>query len=141
MKNFSCIPPPKNPRSRIDESTWHLKFQCFLKICLPRQVIDVKPVFVTDAMKENARANDGKCDPWGRFWYGILNFQNLFCSTTWEQWEHHFRFGTMGIEEPGKPGVLQRKQGSLYRLDERGGKKMADGIDISNGLTWDSDLK
>lgn len=81
-------------------------------------MIDVKPVFVTDAMKENARANDGKCDPWGRFW-----------------------FGTMGIEEPGKPGVLQRKQGSLYRLDERGGKKMADGIDISNGLTWDSDLK
>ena len=47
----------------------------------------------------------------------------------------------MGIEEPGKPGVLQRKQGSLYRLDERGGKKMADGIDISNGLTWNKDLK
>ena len=47
----------------------------------------------------------------------------------------------MGIEEPGKPGVLQRKQGSLYRLDQRGGKKMADGIDISNGLTWNSDLK
>jgi len=82
------------------------------------KVLEVKLLYQTDAKKENARANDGKCDPWGRFW-----------------------FGTMGIEEPGKPGVLQRKQGSLYRLDQRGGKKMADGIDISNGLTWNSDLK
>jgi len=82
------------------------------------KVLDVKPVYITDAKKENARANDGKCDPWGRFW-----------------------FGTMGVEEPGKPGVLQLKQGSLYRLDERGGKKMIDNIDISNGLTWDSDRK
>ena len=105
--------------------------------------MDVKPVYITDAKKENARANDGKCDPWGRFWYvhhpSIAFMIHLFCTPV--NCKSHFRFGTMGIEEPGKPGVLQRKQGSLYRLDERGGKKMADGIDISNGLTWDSDRK
>ena len=102
----------------------------------------MRPVYETDAKKQNARANDGKCDPWGRFWYVLLEDLNNFkiCLFT-TICQPHFRFGTMGIEEPGKPGVLQRKQGSLYRLDRRGGKKMADGIDISNGLTWNSDLK
>ena len=35
-------------------------------------MLDVRPVYETDAKKENARANDGKCDPWGRFWYVLL---------------------------------------------------------------------
>ena len=109
------------------------------------QVLEVKPVYVTDAKKENARANDGKCDPWGRFWYvhHLINHPKNFMIhlRILYSCQPHFRFGTMGIEEPGKPGVLQRKQGSLYRMDERGGKKMVDDIDISNGLTWDSDRK
>ena len=40
----------------------------------------------------------------------------------------------MTVQEP------RGKQGSLYRLDQGGGKKILGNIDISNGLTWNKDL-
>ena len=77
----------------------------------------VKNVFtVTEEKPGCTRFNDAKCDPKGR----------LFA-------------GTMGLENPLKPGVVESGLGSLYRIDERGTKRVADKIDISNGLAWNSD--
>ncbi|XP_049872786.1 regucalcin-like [Pectinophora gossypiella] len=58
------------------------------------------------------RINDGKADPRGR----------LFA-------------GTMGHEEP--IGTVDKKKGSLFRLDGAKIKTLCSGIDISNGLAWD----
>jgi len=77
------------------------------------KVLETRPLFHADTDKGEGvtRLNDGKCDPWGRSW-----------------------FGTMTVQEP------RGKQGSLYRLDQGGGKKILGNIDISNGLTWNKDL-
>lgn len=57
-----------------------------------------------------ARFNDGKCDPAGRFWAG-----------------------SMALDE--RPGV-----GALYRLDPDGSvTKALTGVSISNGLAWSAD--
>ncbi|CAH0587174.1 unnamed protein product [Chrysodeixis includens] len=58
------------------------------------------------------RLNDGKADPRGRVFAG-----------------------TMGKEDA--VGNVVRKQGSLFRLDGAKVTKVADHIDISNGLAWD----
>jgi sugar lactone lactonase YvrE len=56
------------------------------------------------------RFNDGKCDPQGRFW-----------------------FGSMDIEE-------KENLGALYSMDGSGTvKQWAEGIGVSNGMTWSSD--
>lgn len=59
------------------------------------------------------RLNDAKCDPRGR----------LFA-------------GTMGVENPLKPAVIEPKRGSLYRIDHRGVKKVLPDVNLSNGLCW-----
>lgn len=68
-----------------------------------------------DADKPNNRFNDGKVDPAGR----------LFA-------------GTMAIEK--SPGVLERKQGSLFVLNtDLGVVRHLDHVDLSNGLDWSLD--
>lgn len=70
---------------------------------------------VTEVDQDNPknRFNDAKADPRGR----------LFA-------------GTMGYEY--EPGKFHLKKGSLYRIDPDGStRKLADSIDISNGLCWD----
>ena len=58
------------------------------------------------------RFNDGKCDPQGRFW-----------------------FGSMDIEE-------SEPLGGLYSMDAHGQvKQWADGIGVSNGMTWSPDQR
>lgn len=55
------------------------------------------------------RANDGKCDPAGRLWYGSMNYDHT------------------------------SKSGALYRYDERGVHRQRTGVTISNGLGWSPD--
>ncbi|KAL0879863.1 hypothetical protein ABMA27_002394 [Loxostege sticticalis] len=76
----------------------------------------LKELGEVDKDAPTTRINDGKVDPRGR----------LFA-------------GTMGNEDP--PGQFQMKAGSLYRMD--GGKftKLAQGITVSNGLSWDLEDK
>jgi len=77
---------------------------------------DLDIIHTIDAKLAGTRFNDGKCDPFGRFWAG-----------------------TMGEEK--EPGVPVRKQGSLYCLDTNGRchERIKGSIDISNGLSWTSD--
>ncbi len=67
---------------------------------------------------QNTRCNDGKCDPSGRLW-----------------------FGTMGMEDPKRPGEIERGQGSVYMMDGGGCKRMEPGVSLSNGLCWSPDRK
>lgn len=60
---------------------------------------------------EGLRFNDGKVDPRGRFWVG-----------------------SMEVDVTDALGVL-------YRLDANGLTPLRDGLGISNGLAWRSDLK
>ncbi|KAJ0183063.1 hypothetical protein K1T71_001039 [Dendrolimus kikuchii] len=74
---------------------------------------------VTEVDQDNpkSRFNDAKADPRGR----------LFA-------------GTMGHEY--EPGKFLLKKGALYRIDADGTTtKLADNIDISNGLCWDLNEK
>ncbi|CAB3368240.1 Hypothetical predicted protein [Cloeon dipterum] len=66
-----------------------------------------------DVGRPGNRFNDGKADPAGRLWAG-----------------------TMGPEEPGT-GVVP-DQGSLYLLEIGGLTSKVSGIDVSNGLAWNS---
>ncbi|MDP9225795.1 MAG: SMP-30/gluconolactonase/LRE family protein [Actinomycetota bacterium] len=62
------------------------------------------------ALVPGLRMNDGKVDPWGRFWAGSMAYD-------------------------GTPGV-----GELYRLDPDGGVTVVlRGLGISNGLDWSPD--
>ncbi|KAL0879859.1 hypothetical protein ABMA27_002392 [Loxostege sticticalis] len=73
----------------------------------------VRTVAEVDHENPNNRFNDAKADPRGR----------LFA-------------GTMGHEY--EPGKFHLKKGALYRIDaDASVHKMADNIDISNGLCWD----
>jgi len=78
----------------------------------------IKTIHKINTKLEGTRFNDGKCDPMGRFWAG-----------------------TMGQEE--KPAQPVFKQGALFCLnnDLKVSTKIADGIDISNGISWTSDHK
>lgn len=60
--------------------------------------------------KEHNRLNDGKCDPFGRFWIGSMELDGA------------------------------SKQGSLYRLESDGKiDKVLSDVTISNGLAWSPD--
>lgn len=75
----------------------------------------VTPIAHIDADKPNNRFNDGKVDPAGR----------LFA-------------GTMALEV--SPGVLERKQGSLFTLHtDLSVVRHFDQVDLSNGLDWSLD--
>lgn len=62
--------------------------------------------------KPNNRANDGKCDPMGRFWFGTMDM-----SISPQQ-------GSLYVFEPGKP--LEKKYGP---------------VTVSNGLAWSTDAR
>ena len=66
--------------------------------------------------EDDTRTNDGKCDPWGRLW-----------------------FGTMTNTDPLAPDTSKRHLWSLFRLDG-GGERVLDNVSLSNGLAWNSDL-
>ncbi|XP_063826542.1 regucalcin-like isoform X1 [Ostrinia nubilalis] len=73
----------------------------------------LRTVAEVDHENPNNRFNDAKADPRGR----------LFA-------------GTMGHEY--EPGKFDLKKGALYRIDpDASVHKLADNIDISNGLCWD----
>ncbi|GBP54109.1 Regucalcin [Eumeta japonica] len=77
----------------------------------------VKNIVEVDQDYPNNRFNDAKADPRGR----------LFA-------------GTMGHEY--EPGKFDLKKGRLYRIDADGtATRVADNIDISNGLCWDVEEK
>jgi sugar lactone lactonase YvrE len=70
----------------------------------------VRPIAAVESARPDARMNDGKCDPAGRFWAG-----------------------TMALDE--RPNA-----GALYRLDPDGGvRTMLRGVTVSNGLDWSAD--
>lgn len=58
------------------------------------------------------RFNDGKCDPFGRFWAGTMSISG------------------------------KKEAGSLYRFDADGSAhKMIENVSISNGIVWSADLR
>jgi len=64
-----------------------------------------------EASKAFNRFNDGKCDPWGRFWAGTMAYD------------------------------FSSEAGSLYRLDHSGQIEcMLTHVSISNGLAWDQEV-
>lgn len=66
----------------------------------------------TVSLPAGVRMNDGRTDPWGRFWVGSM------------------------AEDENLP----RGRASLYRLGDAGGlEPTLDGIQISNGLCWSPD--
>ena len=67
--------------------------------------------------EDDTRTNDGKCDPWGRLW-----------------------FGTMTNTDPLAPDTSKRRLWSLFRLDGTGGATVLDDVSLSNGLAWNADL-
>ena len=69
---------------------------------------------------ERVRANDGRCDPAGRFWVGTM--QN-------------------NIATDGSPLDLTERAGTLFSLDGEGGPLTphVHGIGIPNGLCWSPD--
>jgi sugar lactone lactonase YvrE len=72
----------------------------------------VRRLATLDRVDPTIRMNDGKADPWGRFWAG-----------------------TMGLDK--RPGG-----GTLYRLDpDLTVTAMVDGVTISNGLDWSNDRR
>jgi len=81
---------------------------------------DAQEVFLGfGALGETIRANDGRCDPAGRFWLGTM--QN-------------------NIAADGTPQPLTDRSGHLYSVTANG--VMADhldGIGIPNGLAWSPD--
>jgi len=75
------------------------------------------PIHKITTPLEATRFNDGKCDPFGRFWAG-----------------------TMGAEEAAAVPVMG--QGELFCLDVDGKvTRKAGPVDISNGLSWTADKK
>ena len=63
-----------------------------------------------EADRPGNRFNDGKCDPWGRFWAGTMAYD------------------------------FEPLAGSLWRLDGDGGiKRQRSQLTISNGLAWSQD--
>lgn len=87
-----------------------------LLLALQNDVVKFDPAtgkcapFVTVDTDPRTRLNDGKCDPQGRFWVG-----------------------SMDLEE-------KESIGSLYSVERDGTvKQWADGIGVSNGMTWSPD--
>lgn len=68
---------------------------------------------------ETVRANDGRCDPAGRFWLGTM-------------------YNNIAVD--GTPIPLSERAGRLYSVDARGAMaEHRSGIGIPNGLCWSPD--
>lgn len=71
---------------------------------------EVKPITDPEAGLDNNRFNDGKCDPFGRFWAGTMAYN------------------------------LQKGAASLYSLNpDLSVDKKISGVTISNGTAWNTD--
>lgn len=65
--------------------------------------------------KETLHVNDSKVDASGRLWFGT--------------------FSSLGM------GKFENGAGGLYTLDKNGVRTLLDGVTLSNGLTWNDELK
>ncbi len=100
---IGCAAPTDAPH------TWLIATQNGLEL-LDWESGDRHPVAPLEKDLPGNRPNDGKCDPYGRFWVGTMN-----------------RHG-------------EKEKGALYRLDPDGRiERILDAVTLANGLAWAPD--